>query len=38
MTLVIEGPSAAQFVDELADLAEELDPGFWRISRSSSQF
>lgn len=38
VALVIEGPSAAQFVDELAALAEELNPGFWRISRSSSQF
>ncbi|OCB23525.1 MULTISPECIES: hypothetical protein [Mycobacterium] len=38
VTLVIEGPCAAQFVDELAALAEELNPGFWRISRSSSPF
>lgn len=38
LTLVIEGPCAAQFVDELAALAEELNPGFWRVSRSSSPF
>lgn len=38
VTLVIEGPSAGQFVDELAALAEELNPGFWRISCSSRPF
>lgn len=38
VTLVIDGPSAGQFVDELAALAIELNPGFWRISRSARPF
>lgn len=38
ITLVIEGPAAEQFVDELAALAEELNPGFWRISLSPNPF
>lgn len=38
VTLVIDGPSAEQFVDELAALAESLNPGFWRITRSPHPF
>ncbi|EHB48761.1 HNH endonuclease [Mycolicibacterium rhodesiae JS60] len=38
MTVRIEGPDAAAFVDELAALAEDLNPGFWRITRSPHPF
>ncbi len=38
VTFVIQGASADQFVDELAALAEALNPGFWRISRSPNPF
>ena len=38
ITFFIEGSAADQFVDELAALAEALNPGFWRITRSPHPF
>lgn len=38
LTFVIEGEAAEQFVDELAALAEILNPGYWRISRTLNPF
>ena len=38
VTLFIEGAAADQFVDELAALAEALNPGWWRMTRSPHPF
>lgn len=38
VTFYIEGLDADQFVEDLALLAETLNPGWWRISRSSLPF
>lgn len=35
LTFVIDGENAEQFVDELAALAATLNPGYWRIGRTS---
>ena len=38
LTFVIDGDAAEQFVDELADLAAILNPGYWRIARTLNPF
>ena len=38
LTIRVEGPAADAFVEDLAALAERLDPGFWRVNRSPHAF
>lgn len=38
LTFYIEGLAADQFVTDLADLAQSLNPGWWRIIRSPHPF
>jgi hypothetical protein len=38
LTIRIEGPGADAFVEQLAALAQRLNPGFWRISHSPHPF
>lgn len=38
LTIRVEGPAADSFVDDLATLAQRLDPGFWRVNRSPHAF
>lgn len=38
LTIRVEGPAAVSFVEDLAALAERLDPGFWRVNRSPHAF
>lgn len=38
LTVRVEGPDADGFVDDLAELARRLNPGFWRITRAAHPF
>lgn len=38
VTFYVEGSSAENFVKELAELAESLNPGWWRIQYSANPF
>lgn len=38
LTIRIEGHDAEAFVDDLAELAQTINPGFWRITRSPHPF
>lgn len=38
LTIRVEGPAADTFVEHLAALAEQLNPGFWRVHRSPHAF
>lgn len=38
LTIRVEGPDADTFVDDLAELAQTISPGFWRITRSPHPF
>jgi hypothetical protein len=38
MTVRVEGPAADAVVDELALLAQALDPGWWRVTKSPHPF
>lgn len=38
LTIRVEGAAADAFVDDLAELAQRLNPGFWRINRSPHAF
>lgn len=38
LTIRVEGSDAEAFVDDLAELAQTINPGFWRITRSLHPF
>ncbi len=38
LTIRVEGSAADSFVEDLATIAQRLDPGFWRVSRSPHAF